>query len=115
AASYSQAGALIVFEPSANSEPRLFEEAIEAADIVKYSEQRLAAIPRMRSKKQRIEVQTLGAVGLRFRIGGSRGGGTWRRLPAIAAGSVVDTAGAGDWCTAGFLARLGLSTRGNLR
>lgn len=106
AAEYTQAGSLIVFEPSANADPRLFDAAIDVADVVKYSDQRFAAVPATRSKKQRLEIQTLGARGLRYRIANGRRRGRWRRLGALPGGSVVDTAGAGDWCTAGLLTRL---------
>jgi len=105
ATTYASVGTLIVFEPSASSEPALFNEAIEAADIVKYSDQRLAAIPDSTSRRRRLEIQTLGAAGLRYRITSGRKR-TWRQVQAIPAGHVVDTAGAGDWCTAGLLERL---------
>jgi len=103
---YAAAGSLVVFEPSANAEPALFEAALETADIVKYSDQRLAAIPPSRVRKRRVEIQTLGASGLRYRTAQGRSG-SWQQLPAIAAPRVVDTAGAGDWCTAGLLTRIG--------
>jgi sugar/nucleoside kinase (ribokinase family) len=104
---YAAAGSVVVFEPSASSEPGLFDASIEAADVIKYSDQRLAAIPEPRSKKRRLEIQTMGGAGLRYRIRQGRRGGSWHALPAIHTSGVVDTAGAGDWCTAGFLARLG--------
>ena len=104
---YSATGTLIVFEPSALGDRAHFGGALEAADIVKYSDQRLAALPTHRpSVPRRLEVQTLGARGLRFRIGAGRRSGAWRNLPAMAAGRVADTAGAGDWCTAGLLQKL---------
>ena len=50
-----------------------------------------------------LEVQTLGAKGLRFRR--SRKGG-WVSVPAVNPALLVDTCGAGDWCTAGLLNQL---------
>ncbi|MBX3218968.1 MAG: hypothetical protein KF795_00535 [Labilithrix sp.] len=107
AETYASKGTLIVFEPSANAEPALFDAAIEVADVIKYSDQRVAAIPPSRSKKRRLEIQTLGAAGLRYRTTHGRRSGSWHVLPAIPASAVADTAGAGDWCTAGLLSRLG--------
>lgn len=107
ATTYAAAGSLVVFEPSASADPTLFEAATEVADIIKYSDQRFSAIPGSRAKKQSVEIQTLGDAGLRYRVAQGRRNGAWRRLPAIPAPTVVDTAGAGDWCTAGLLARLG--------
>lgn len=104
---YSATGTLIVFEPSALGDRAHFGGALEAADIVKYSDQRLAALPTHRpAVPRRLEVQTLGARGLRFRIGAGRRSGAWRTLPAIAAGRVADTSGAGDWSTAGLLQKI---------
>ena len=104
---YSEAGTLVMFEPSGIGDPDLFEEAVGAAHIVKYSEQRLGGIPTVRASKRRIEIQTRGADGLRYRISENKKAGAWIVLPALPATEVVDTAGAGDWCTAGLLSQVG--------
>ena len=36
-------GAVVVFEPSGKSDPKLFQEAIQLAHVVKYADQRLTA------------------------------------------------------------------------
>lgn len=47
-----------------------------------------------------VEIQTQGKKGLRFRMGGAV---EWHHLNAISVPYLADTAGAGDWCTSGFL------------
>jgi fructokinase len=94
-------GALTVFEPSAAGESRLFDRALRASQIVKYSAERMSPLMTRSLQTGFIEIQTLGAEGLRFRMRSLDP--TWVTLPAIRAGRVVDTAGAGDWCTSGFL------------
>jgi fructokinase len=47
-------------------------------------------------------IQTLGGEGLRFKASDTPSG-KWHLLPAFKVPQVRDTAGAGDWCTAGLL------------
>lgn len=105
-------GALIVFEPSGIGDPKLFREAWSVAHVVKYSHERLRDIADLELGHAEhagvlLEVETLGAQGLRYRT----------RLPKIARNgwtpmaphmplTLKDAAGAGDWCTAGILSRL---------
>lgn len=97
-----------MFEPSAGGDPDLFRAALEIADVIKYSDERFATLPPHKARvSRRLEVQTFGAAGLRYRMGEGRRLGTWRHLRSIKTASVVDTAGAGDWCTAGMLTHLG--------
>lgn len=103
ATAYAAAGALIVFEPSANGDPRAFDAALALADVVKYSDQRLAALPRHSVGRRVLEIQTLGQDGLRFRFSGGSRAAAWKVLPAIGIAQTVDSAGAGDWSTAGLL------------
>jgi fructokinase len=93
-----------VFEPAGVDEPRLFDEAVAAAHILKYSNERL---PRLADSTPRpehllLEIETCGLAGLRYRLP-AREHWDWRHLKAIPAPYVADTAGAGDWCTSGFL------------
>lgn len=105
AAEAARSGAVIVFEPSGKSDERLFEEALQIAHVVKYSDQRLsdAGGAMSGSRPTLVEIQTLGSQGLRYRhrIRGEASG--WLSLPALPAPRLVDTCGSGDWCTAGFL------------
>ena len=105
-------GAVVVFEPSAVAEPELFREAWKLSHVVKYSHERLRDIADVEFGKQErqavwLEVETLGAEGLRYRSrlpdAQTRG---WEHARSFPVPSVKDTAGAGDWCTAGLIERL---------
>jgi len=104
-------GALIVFEPSGIKDPRLFAECLKAAHIVKYSNERLEGIHDVVTKaKVPIEIETLGAKGLRLRVRANGRVGAWKDLSAFSAPELRDAAGSGDWCTAGLIH--GLMTSG---
>ncbi|MFI5457393.1 MAG: carbohydrate kinase family protein [Isosphaerales bacterium] len=102
-------GAAIVFEPSGVGHPALFREAWEIAHVVKYSHERLQELPAEVEAINgvRIQIETLGRDGLRYRsrLPGCKTRG-WQRLEALPAEDVKDTAGAGDWCTAGIVHKL---------
>ena len=104
-------GAIVLFEPSASSDPKLLGEALGLAHIVKVSSDRLAGNEGVLTcTEPRIVIETRGSSGLRFRcsdLGGRRDGRKWHNMPPIPAKSLRDTAGAGDWCTAGILYMLG--------
>ncbi len=110
-------GAVVVFEPSGTSDPKLFQEAIQLAHVVKYADQRLAtASGAMEAGTNTIlEIQTLGAKGLQFRHRLGRGASKWMHLDAVAAPRVSDTCGSGDWCTAGLLAKLAVGGQEPIR
>jgi sugar/nucleoside kinase (ribokinase family) len=102
-------GSLVVFEPSSIGEPRLFQEALALAHILKYSHERMGQLGEVESAVgPLLEIETLSEEGLRYRSkllsGVSHG---WKRLRAYAVNHVKDAAGAGDWCTAGIIHRLG--------
>lgn len=95
-------GALVFFEPSSISADRsLFDAALSCAHVVKYSVDRIRESLDHRLSSGFVEIQTLGARGLRFRKYSLAP--DWIELPALRTSSVADTSGAGDWCTAGFL------------
>ncbi|MBI4937624.1 MAG: hypothetical protein HY846_05315 [Nitrosomonadales bacterium] len=110
---YRARGVLVVFEPSdvpTNKED--FQRAISATHVLKYADNRFADFPYDVSNIS-LEIKTMGSKGLRFRIPSLLE--DWASLPAIRVPVVVDTAGAGDWCTAGLLASLfGAGTRWQL-
>ena len=101
-------GATVVFEPSAKGDPRLMAEALKLAHIVKYADARLDGLDGVMSADAAtlLEIQTLGAAGLRYRerLNGSASG--WRTLSAVPAPRLADSCGSGDWCTAGLVSRL---------
>jgi fructokinase len=108
----SDAGALVVFEPSGVGDPNLFQEAWALSHFVKYSHERLRDIADLDlSSSERdhvlLEVETLGKDGLRYRSRlprcPSKG---WQRVEAFEPLAFKDAGGAGDWCTAGILSCL---------
>jgi len=106
-------GALTVFEPSAaGNDDILFARALRASQIVKYSAERLATSVMPELGVGFVEIQTLGAAGLRFRMRSIDP--AWITISSIRLDAVTDTAGAGDWCTAGFLHLVSRHLRGGL-
>jgi sugar/nucleoside kinase (ribokinase family) len=105
----AELGAAVVFEPTSVGNPVLFREAWELADVVKYSHERLHDLPAEMEARTgpRLQIETLGRDGLRYRL---RVPGSqtceWQSLDAIPAARLRDTAGAGDWCTAGLIHKL---------
>lgn len=100
-------GAVVVFEPSAKSDPKLFREALKVAHIVKYASQRMQKIDDVMASGTSVmlEVQTLGSEGLRYRHRFAGRASAWMQMDAVNAPKLADTCGAGDWCTAGLIAK----------
>lgn len=100
---YKNQNSLIFFEPSANSDTQLFEEALAIAHVVKFSSDRIKNYQSTyRTSSALLEIETLGTQGLRYRI--NRVNPTeWVSLPSFHISTVMDAAGAGDWTTAGFI------------
>lgn len=106
----AQLGALVMFEPSSVGDQSLFQEAWDLAHVVKYSHERLTDLPDSLEFGPNVllQIETLGAAGLRYRAKlKKRAMSPWKTLEAFKAPTVVDTAGAGDWCAAGLLYQLG--------
>jgi fructokinase len=100
---YAEQGSVIVYEPSVPANAELLRRAASVANVIKHSDDRsvggledLAITPRA----SQVRIVTHGAQGLELRVGAGRP----RRLAALPARS-VDSGGAGDWTTAGLLAR----------
>ncbi len=104
-------GALIVFEPSRVNDDKLFREIVQLAHVLKYSQERIPRPEELPSSiRPLLEVQTLGASGLRFRRRTASGlKSAWKELRAYSVPQIKDAAGAGDWCTATFIHRLAKS------
>jgi fructokinase len=101
-------GALIMFEPSSISNEKLFFEALELIDIIKYSKDRLSNIEEItNSFCIPLEIQTLGSEGLRYKFRNGLHQVPWKTMPAYAVSNLKDAAGSGDWCSAGILHVLG--------
>jgi integrase len=105
ASEFRKRGALIYFEPSGVGRPAEFTKALAVAHVVKYSADRMHGVPTaLRSSKgQRLEIETQGAQGLRFRWLGDDVTKSWHTHSAFKVRTLRD---AGDWCTAGFLYQL---------
>jgi fructokinase len=109
----AKSGALIVFEPSGLGDEKLFNEAVALAHILKYSNERLGHMRRKwKDATPALEIETMGGEGLRYRRKKPESSG-WLELPPNQVTTLRDTAGAGDWCTAGILHGLGaIGSRG---
>ena len=106
-------GALVVFEPSSTGDRELFVEAVRIADIIKYSRERFPNIEELSNQTHSsLEIQTLGSEGLLYRCPSrSTAEGNWIRKDAYTVEGIRDSAGAGDWCTAGIIDFLGRGGR----
>ena len=103
AEAYRERGALVMFEPSQiDSNGSAFQRAIWSSNILKYADDRIEQLESFDRSKVDVEIQTAGANGLQFRRPSSTEHG-WHPLDALKISDVADTAGAGDWCTAGLL------------
>lgn len=102
----AELGAVVVFEPISVGVPKLFSEAWAVSHIVKYSAEKIRSLPALASTQDQplLHIKTMGADGLMYRHRlHSNSFGKWHSLQAHKVPFVADTAGAGDWCTAGML------------
>lgn len=113
---YAKRDVLVVFEPSAGANSAHFAASVAVADVVKYSAERFSVLemPPASGRRALLEVQTLGRRGLRYRdLRGARSR-KWRRMAAFETVEIVDTAGCGDWTTAGIVDAFGAGGRARL-
>lgn len=102
-------GALVVYEPSVSSEPELEFEALKLAHIVKYSSERFESYIDQFDTNVLLEIKTEGKSGLRFRSNLKKVScNDWKHVSSIQVDNFVDAAGAGDWCTAGLVSKVGV-------
>lgn len=103
-------GAFVFFEPSGYGDSKHFKESIEIADIIKYSNQRLPDYRnRYPNANALLEVETRGSKGLSYRLNSNN----WVDLEPKVINHVMDSAGAGDWCSAGIIKTI--SSKGPLQ
>ena len=117
AAEASAGGAIVVFEPSGGANGNSMAEALTLAHVVKYAHDRFSGIRGVMRKDSAalLEIRTLGEGGLQYRHRLGRGVSDWIHLAAVPASGLVDTCGAGDWCTAGLIARVAVGGQEGLR
>jgi sugar/nucleoside kinase (ribokinase family) len=98
-------GALIVFEPSWIGDERQFRCAVDLCHVLKFSHDRLGHVRDLREAQiPKIIIETRAEEGLRLRWRGH-----WSELPAFHTPRFLDSAGAGDWCSAGLIHQFGTS------
>ncbi|RUL89469.1 PfkB family carbohydrate kinase [Tautonia sociabilis] len=108
----NERGALVVFEPSASAEEKELRRAIEAAHVVKYSEDRMGSLEGLaQAADVPLLIETRGDEGLRYLSRLEAGRRRWIASESLPARAVADTAGCGDWCTVGIIATLGRDGR----
>jgi sugar/nucleoside kinase (ribokinase family) len=101
---FAERGAIIVFEPCSIRNKGLFHEALEICHILKYSREQKKIFKEIDSRPIPVlEIETVGSEGLRYRANFDSKNPTWKTMKAYELGYVIDTAGAGDWCTAGII------------
>ncbi len=104
---YKNKGALIFFEPSSFIENNQFKECLEIADIIKYSSDRISNYSQLFPNPiVELEIETLGKEGLKYRRKSNKNQ-DWKSISSFEINNVLDSAGAGDWCTAGIINELG--------
>ncbi len=112
---FKRCGAVIFFEPSGLGDPTLFVEMLKLCDVLKYSDQRAKSFSDfLPEHSAKLEIQTMGEEGLRFRLPQKSRSNRWHTSGAFEA-PVVDTAGAGDWTSAGLISKLFTQGRESLR
>ncbi len=110
-----RAGAVIFFEPSGVGDPAQFVRMLNICDVLKYSDQRAKSFSDLlHNNRVPLEIQTLGEEGLRFILRTSRNNKTWTQSLSHDV-KIVDTAGAGDWTTAGLIKHLFVGGSGTLK
>jgi sugar/nucleoside kinase (ribokinase family) len=108
ASAYAASGSLIVFEPSGRAEDQLQKEALRLAHVCKYSTERFEGFHWTGDTRPLLEVQTMGSGGSRYRSWlPSTPNEEWHSVSALNVANVKDTAGAGDWFSAGLIHKLG--------
>ena len=98
---YKHRGALIFFEPPKIKNERKYKECYEIADVVKFSDEKSNEDSRriLADLNTPLLIETMGEKGLQYRIHDKK----WKHLPSFLVSNFIDAAGAGDWCSAGFI------------
>lgn len=98
-------GSIIFFEPTKITDEKEFIAFLDIADILKYSHE-IAIADRHTIKESNIPliVETKGSYGLEYILkNGNTGQKKWQQMKSYKISNIIDTAGAGDWCSAGLI------------
>jgi fructokinase len=87
-------------------EDKNFLALLKLAHIVKYSHDRIDQLDLPNDSSALLEIQTLGRGGARFRTELGSSGDGWHHVEAKPVARMVDSAGCGDWFTAGLISSL---------
>lgn len=102
ATAFKEKGSVVFFEPSSRGgDVKRFNQCVEVADIVKFSDQRIKDYRQFDGVADKLFIQTQGADGLIYRLNSA-----WTHLEPLHNDQVVDTAGAGDWTAAALINEL---------
>lgn len=101
-------GAVIFFEPSSiGNNEKIFNECLQVADIIKFSSERISNYAQLFPKQQvPLEIETIGKEGVRYRYSKEKEATDWITVNPYRIKDAIDSAGAGDWCSAGVIDRL---------
>ena len=99
-----EAGVMVMFEPPRSQTNTQFNEAVALANIIKYSARDFKyGFPTDVARQAQLQIETQDRRGLRYRQRQGATSGRWQFMPAFDAVQPRDAAGAGDWCSAGFI------------
>ena len=81
---------------------------METSDIIKFSNERIKNYSELFPVQQTIlEIQTCGIDGLMYRFNVHKRSRKWKKLNPFKIEQLIDSAGAGDWSSAGIIYKIG--------
>lgn len=101
AKSLKKKNSIIFFEPPKFSYNDNFMKCLQIADVVKHSYAHAEAAEQSQIKIP-LEIQTMGSNGLQYRAKILKQY-TWKKMNSFTVSNLVDTAGSGDWLSAGVI------------
>ena len=104
---FKEKGAVVFFEPSSMNKRKLFEECLNVADIIKFSNERIKNYASFyHNQRVPLEIETLGKEGLCYRFDHQLKSTKWTTVSSYNVSYVVDAAGSGDWFSAGVISKI---------
>lgn len=99
---FHERGVMVYYEPN-EAVDRNFLRAVDASDIVKFSNERHPDVSFADKYTDKLFIQTMNKDGLRYRLRGQ----DWKRLNPVRNPHAIDGEGAGDWTTSALIHALG--------